>query len=403
MESFFLETSLPRILALLRRPSSQTIIFGAGVMGKAILEAADRHGIPITAFCDNNPRLHGSGIGGIEILPPQKAAADFPNAFFFIAVPRLFSIIPQLKSLGLAGRCLTIDILKESVTPGLPALPGYIATTIDGTAYEQKALDFDGVAGSHLSLLTLVITDHCTLNCRHCSHRIPYIARPRHRDRESLLKNLDAFLSCVDGVHTLSLSSADSLTHPKAAPLTREFLGRDKIHTVSVWTNAIIPFNAEQWRGFEKNTVSFHVTDYNHPRQKIAEFSAAAAEAGIRTHVSRREWTEIGILDRPASSEEASRMFQLCQLSMCITINNDRLYRCSMVPNAVAEGLMPDDDDNHIDLSKISDRNGERNRRDIHRFLFDKTSMSACAYCTGGRPGRRNTVEVAAQMPPITP
>ncbi len=50
-----------------RRPA---VIFGAGIVGRLVLDAFRENGITAECFCDNNPALHGSAVGGLKVAPP---------------------------------------------------------------------------------------------------------------------------------------------------------------------------------------------------------------------------------------------------------------------------------------------------------------------------------------------
>ena len=87
------------------------VIFGAGGLGRKVLSGLRQVGIEPLAFADNNSRLWGSTIEGVEVFPPREAAARFAtSAAFVIAIwspgaDRSITLFrQQLQSLG----CRTI-------------------------------------------------------------------------------------------------------------------------------------------------------------------------------------------------------------------------------------------------------------------------------------------------------
>jgi len=94
----------------------------------------------------------------------------------------------------------------------------------------------------------LILTTHCTLNCKYCSNFQPYLKSKdkKHKNFEDLIKDVDVFFSCFDRVKYFSLSGGEPMLHPQLEELIR-YIGmnyRHKIWDFEVVTNgSIVPSN----------------------------------------------------------------------------------------------------------------------------------------------------------------
>ena len=70
----------------LRAGDGTVVLFGAGRLGQLCARALARAGVPLRAFCDGNPRLHGTTVAGVEVLAPADAARRFGGALFVVAI-----------------------------------------------------------------------------------------------------------------------------------------------------------------------------------------------------------------------------------------------------------------------------------------------------------------------------
>lgn len=82
-------------------PFADLVLFGAGALGRAILEGLRKVGVHPLAFADNNPRLWGSQVDGLTVLPPQEAAERHGDrAGFVVTIYNGSSARAQLQGLG---------------------------------------------------------------------------------------------------------------------------------------------------------------------------------------------------------------------------------------------------------------------------------------------------------------
>ena len=56
-------------------PFPDIVLFGAGVLGRSVLEGLRKTGVNPLAFADNNRNLWGSRVDGLAVLPPGSCRA----------------------------------------------------------------------------------------------------------------------------------------------------------------------------------------------------------------------------------------------------------------------------------------------------------------------------------------
>ena len=77
------------------------ILFGAGALGRLVLQGLEQAGMQPIAFADNNERLWNTRIGGVPVLPPSTASDRYRDSACFVVT--IYNGSParrQLKALG---------------------------------------------------------------------------------------------------------------------------------------------------------------------------------------------------------------------------------------------------------------------------------------------------------------
>ena len=95
--------------------SRNMVLFGAGGLGRKLLQGIRAEGIEPLAFCDNNQDLWGRSVEGVPVLSPANAGIEFgATALFIVCVwhPSRTSVrryVQQLRELG----CLSVIAFTE--------------------------------------------------------------------------------------------------------------------------------------------------------------------------------------------------------------------------------------------------------------------------------------------------
>jgi FkbM family methyltransferase len=65
------------VTALLAKPSTPIVLFGAGSLGRRTLALLRVHGHEVAAFLDNDQRLWGSNVEGVPVLSPEDGSSRY--------------------------------------------------------------------------------------------------------------------------------------------------------------------------------------------------------------------------------------------------------------------------------------------------------------------------------------
>jgi FkbM family methyltransferase len=81
--------------------SRRLILFGAGDLGRVTARGLKESGNPPLFFADNNPRLWGSSVEGVKVLPPVEAIEKYgASACFVVTVYNGSAVRAHLRQLG---------------------------------------------------------------------------------------------------------------------------------------------------------------------------------------------------------------------------------------------------------------------------------------------------------------
>jgi FkbM family methyltransferase len=76
------------------------VLYGAGVLGRVILEKLRRVGIEPVAFADDTPEKHGQVIDGLQVIKPMEAVEKYSSRLIFVVT----ILNPKLSFLGAKHR-----------------------------------------------------------------------------------------------------------------------------------------------------------------------------------------------------------------------------------------------------------------------------------------------------------
>ncbi len=86
IENFVPESSSTIRLGEEKLRLNSLVLFGSGAQGRKTLAGLRKRGIAPLAFVDNNSKLWGKNMDGLEILSPELAVGRYPNAAFIVTI-----------------------------------------------------------------------------------------------------------------------------------------------------------------------------------------------------------------------------------------------------------------------------------------------------------------------------
>lgn len=90
----------------------QLVIYGAGKVGRHVLEILSERGLreKVACFCDNSPKLRGAEIDGIRVYCAEEACGRYPEGTYLVASVCVRRMVESLLQYGIED----IHIIRES-------------------------------------------------------------------------------------------------------------------------------------------------------------------------------------------------------------------------------------------------------------------------------------------------
>lgn len=160
-----------------------------------------------------------------------------------------------------------------------------------------------------------------------------------------------------------------------------------EINEIFIATNGTIIPSDELMRNFAVNGIEIRVSNYNLNRRNLEAFVAKAQAYGVEMTLydfatGEALWYDCGGLNTPREDNDAivAERFAKCEYSICLTLENGELHRCSRAVNAHRlqgfDNLPPPADYVYV-------RGNENLRRDLLEYFSAPHFETACRYCNG--------------------
>ena len=200
MARFVTEYAPARLAAGIRKDKRTVVIFGARVVGEAMLLALKSHDIKVSVFADNDTAMQGSIVRDTRVVVPASLGEVARDALIFVASSSVEPILLQLERLGFAAFYSCLPFLDQWNTDefALSANKAQVARSLRN--YRFMSMAWANAKGCYIASLDVVVTERCSLRCRDCANLMQYYEKPVHCDPELLLSALDRFMSAVDHV-----------------------------------------------------------------------------------------------------------------------------------------------------------------------------------------------------------
>jgi len=241
----------------------------------------------------------------------------------------------------------------------------------------------------------IVITTHCTLNCKYCLNLSPYIKNKSHRDFEELKKDMDIFFSCVDRVKYFSLTGGEPMLHPKYKELI-EYVNKNYRHKIwefgTVANGTMVPSDEVLMtlknckvelvcNDYAKSVASSSKEIFEQLVQKCSEFGlnykAFAITRFGKFFPPKNDYTK-------HSEEQLNGKFNKCKNYYSgHEIKNGKLYSCCYSGFANTANVVNATESDYYDLNT---QNNYPRKRELVEFKLDyneKGYVEFCKYCNG--------------------
>ena len=376
---------------------SQSIIYGAGIVGRMTLEAMSQKNLKVDFFCDGSENKQKLKINNIDVISPESLDNFDKETNIFVSIQYFNSIIPFLEKKGFKNLFKVSDLLAETnleksyksewaVELGLSEIPYNSALRIVDY-YNKMGLKNDYLKEGklHVKAIDIQVTERCSLKCQDCSNLMQYYDRPQNSEEQVMFDSIERFMSCVDSLDEFRVIGGDPFMNKKLYKVVNKLATYKKNKKIVIYTNAkIVPKN-ENLDCLRNDKVLVYITNYG--QDSIAH--DALVDVLIKENINYSTfkcttWLDCGrIMPNSKKSQEAlEHQFENCCVSDLTSLLHGKIYRCPFNANASNLEAIPhvaSDEVNLLDKSlSITELRGQ-----IKTLLYEKKSISACSYCNG--------------------
>jgi hypothetical protein len=361
------------------------VIFGASILGEVVLQAMELCGLRPVCFGDNDAAKQERLLHGYEVASLETIHSKYPDAVVVIGAGRYYSQIhKQLSENGYARIYNDADIIDAIDFAAVPydKVKGIVWRLAQlGRLSRIQAIPTDAL---HLERLNIVVTERCTLRCRHCSSLMPSYRKPRDCDTALLLEAIDRIMSCAAFIYHMEVLGGEVFLNRDLAVIIATLSQYDNIFQIDVITNGTMLPDKELLIALKRDNICVVVNDYGAVSKKKDTLLALLGEIGVKNRLNKHwAWADLGKLSpRNRDAAQLTALFQRCNFRTCTELLHGELHRCPRSSHGMNTGLMRRYDDDYVNVYDKTVGTAEL-KEQIRRLIEDKTFIQACNYCDG--------------------
>ena len=162
-----------KLLEHLKQGKKKIVIFGAGIVGKYVLDICHKQGIQAACFCDNK-LPEGSYVNGLTVHCLQTLAESGEDYCFIISIMDIEFIRNELEAAGFHDWVSIYNLYTPKKRSKKESFWDY--HRLESVWYAHK--NYECQDQLNLNSLDVVITERCSLKCRECSNLMQYYQAP---------------------------------------------------------------------------------------------------------------------------------------------------------------------------------------------------------------------------------
>ncbi len=366
----------------LQKESKPVLIFGAGVVGEALLYACRERKIDVKAFCDNNRNKTSAPFAGLEVVYAREMKTRFPEAVFLIAVIDIQDIVEQLSGYGYEHIYAASDILKnlDLFAHHYSKPADFVNYVVSTCILSHESYVYPDRIFFHS--IDLVITERCSLKCRDCSNLMQYYRHPVDLPYSDIIHSVDLVCSHVDSINEFRIIGGEPFMNRDWARIIAYVNANEKVKKTVIFTNGTICPDFSEMSSMDCGKLLFIITDYGPLSRNIDKMERELKKLHINYLRSPAgNWTACSDIGRHSRSpEELRECFKNCCAKNLFTIMHGKLYRCPFAANADALHAVPSSPSDYVVINEDGDL-----RKKIKDFVYNIQLLSTCDYCNGRR------------------
>lgn len=234
----------------------------------------------------------------------------------------------------------------------------------------------------HIFQSDVLVTERCNLNCSHCNMFIPHFEMPKHRELDTMIKDIDSYFNIVDYVSVFHLVGGEPFLHPQIQDVIQHILSNyiHKIDKFIITTNGSIAPKPSTIELLKSSNVILSVSNYSDKLQKLKTKVEKVIDIyktnGIKHYVRNEiEWYDFGDLrvKKNLPTDKLIKHFDSCTAPFR-GLNNGKFYYCHLNTGAVLTKLFPLDKNDYVEIDKVS-------KEDLLKFDLGYTDLGYITFC----------------------
>jgi organic radical activating enzyme len=234
----------------------------------------------------------------------------------------------------------------------------------------------------HIFQSDVLVTERCNLNCSHCNMFIPHFEMPKHRELDTVIKDIDSYFNIVDYVSVFHLVGGEPFLHPQIQDVIQHIISNyiHKIDKFIITTNGSIAPKPSTIELLKSSNVILSVSNYSDKLQKLKTKVEKVIDIyktnGIKHYVRNEiEWYDFGDLrvKKNLPTDKLIKHFDSCTAPFR-GLNDGKFYYCHLNTGAVLTKLFPLDKNDYVEIDKVS-------KEDLLKFDLGYTDLGYITFC----------------------
>lgn len=276
-------------------------------------------------------------------------------------------------------------IVERVILPYLETMQNpYYQKNIREDEYDReykKVLKYVEAGKYIMNVIAFEITTVCNLKCKYCGEHIPYLPEKGHLEINKILEDIDIFLSVVDLVFCVTLTTGEVLFYPELKKILNKLIANDKVERIDLVTNGIaVPKDEELMTLLTHPKIMLNMSDYNMP-ERTQNNRKYYLEHGIDLRFMENQKWDISFGKVPEficgfDKEKLENKYLNCSMAKYCSqlISNGKIYACGKIRRFIQITDFQTRHD-YIELKKS---------KDLKQNLIDfklENYMEGCAWC----------------------
>ena len=413
-----------RMKAVAAMQDGKVFIRGAGEQGKLLKEEFDLMGIPVAGFLDINAGTIGNGTFHPDYaysLPADKifiaCSMSSTEAYASVRLDMAERGLEECVHFADFGLISDERMLRDNARPLLSVRNPY-STRRDAMAKRKQqmrelhnrfsppliheAITTDRCSKFHLGGVGIVPTTKCTLNCKYCLRYMSVLKSGNtflNYNPSNLISDLEKLLS-VCSTDFISFAGADIFLHPEIDEIFERFSKIDlsDVGILTIFSNGVIIPKDKTLKIIaalnKQKPIGVYLSNYGKHSKNNKALKEKLSNYGISFFVAPLffKWNDLGdyTTDRNYSEEELRHLYSICECSVCTTLQDGRLYSCSMVAGLSAGNLTKGS--KAYEYVDIRNEPTDILKEKLEYYLYETPYLNSCRYCNGMYAGAKEVI-----------